>query len=79
MMDIRKQMIARLVFSTSLSQRGAGKEVDYFLNLPVGEEKLCCSRKSEDPASMYYCVLCDGKGTIPPKTLKQLIEEAQNG
>ena len=49
-------------------------------NLPVSE--VTCDRCLGEGVGGFCrlkCEKCDGTGKLPPKTLKQLIEEAQNG
>ena len=53
--------------------------VDKILDLPVSEEGKCQYPDHDGMKKCHFqgCPKCNGTGIIPPKTLKQLIEEAR--
>ena len=93
-MDI-KERIARELFvmawgyadlwDKSIQQDKYYKRADQILNLPVSEERDCpiCYKGGliGELTNPEYrgCARCNSTGKLHSKTLKQLIEEAQNG
>ena len=86
-MDIKEE-VKKILFENGVSNRGhIARQI---LNLPVSEERVCSNCRGVGWKTIFEiagnsgtaynkdCLDCNGTGKLPPQTLKQLIEEAQN-